>query len=245
MLSVIIPAYNCIEVLKYNVLALINQNIKEEYEVLVCDDGSPTSVEDEMIKLKVNFCLPFELKCFYQKKDGFGAGRARNLGVKHAKGNKLLFLDQDVIVSPGHIDLLLNVLQPRTFQTGIKKLVPLEFYKKYITDDKVILNNFSVFDKEHFGQIKATLSSFGVIYKSDFESVCGFDEDFKEWGLEDTELIDRLKDVGIKGFFLKTAISYHIHHEGHNIQTLTRKAQNIYHHKRNHKTGDGKFVSIN
>ena len=52
-------------------------------------------------------------------------------------------------------------------------------------------------------------------WRQDFLKVNGFNENLVGWGIDDSEMIQRLHNIGIKGKRLKFAgIAYHIfHHE--------------------------------
>lgn len=237
-LSVIIPTYNRKKVLRHTILSLINQGVND-YEVVVCDDGSDDGTYEEINKISRDYILPFTLEYCYQERKGFRAGQARNLGVKKSKADILVFVDHDVLSSPYVLQNFITV-KNGLFCCGIKKMVSLEFYAR--VSDYDILNDMKIFENIAFGHINATLSSFGAITRHDFELVDGFDEEFLGYGLEDTELIERLRDIRIHSGTDPKCIGYHIEHDGSRV---SRQSQDIYHHKRNHRTGTGKKISIN
>lgn len=87
--SVILPVYNVEEYLRKCLDTIVGQTLKE-IEILCVDDGS-TDGSPEILRE-------------YEKKDqrikvltqqNAGAGAARNLGLRHAKGKYLSFLDSD------------------------------------------------------------------------------------------------------------------------------------------------------
>jgi len=244
-LSVIIPTYNRKQILKYVILSLMNQDVKE-YEVLICDDGSNDGTDKEIEELKKNFSLPFELNYFRQDKKGFRAAAARNLGIINSKGEKIIFMDQDIIASPNVLKKIIENLQETYFCYGSLKMVPLIFFEENITDE-ILLNNFNVFEKQHHGIIRSTLSSFGIIYRKDIEKIRTgmefFDEDFEEYGLEDSELMKRLNDVCVKSFLNPKIICYHIEHD-YEKHTVSRSMQDRFHHKINNSSHDGKKVIL-
>lgn len=236
-MSIIVPTYNRKDVVCHAILALVNQSMTD-YEVIVSDDGSNDGTKEAIESLSQKYVLPFSLKYTYQEKNGFRAAKARNEGIKLATGKIIVFLDQDMIVAPNTLMKFKNIKE-NTFCFGLKLFVPISFYLENISDN-VILNDFEVIKNQKYGLIPATLSNFGAIHKSDILKVDGFDEDFDAYGLEDTELIDRLHDLHFHGYLDKGCWAYHIEHEKHN--GLFRKVQDLYHHKRNHKTGNGTKV---
>ena len=200
--SVILPCYMGQQELALTFAGLSMQTYPHHLlEVVVVDDGS-----DPPIKLPSE--LPFEASIISQERDGFGLARARNLGAQKAKGDILIFLDCDMIPEPqlieaharwhhvnefaltlgfrNHADFsgistedLINLKGPESSVIGRKVTTPqwIEFHMgrtKNLTSD----------DSDLFRV--ATGGNLGV-RKSFFESISGFDGDFKQWGGEDIE----------------------------------------------------------
>ena len=85
-ISVVIPTYNRIELLKRSIDSVINQTIKPS-EIIIVDDGSIDGTE-AMVKNKYD-----SLKLITQKNKG--ASAARNSGIKASSGEWICFLDSD------------------------------------------------------------------------------------------------------------------------------------------------------
>lgn len=226
-ISVIIPTYNRKNVLRHVILSISKQTLLPD-EVFICDDGSNDGTKEEVENLKN--IVNFKLEHLYQEKKGFRAAAARNMGINASTCEKIVFVDQDVILDKNAISYL-DQIGKNGFLSGLKKLVPLKFYEETINDE-VILNNFEVFEKQTFGNLKATLSSLGSIWKSDLEEVGNFSEDFIGYGLEDTDLIERLLFNKKKICFNGKCIGYHIAHN-YKENIVSRQIQDIYHAKHN------------
>ncbi len=82
--SIIIPVYNVEEYIKECLDSVVNQTYKD-YEVIVVNDGTKDKSMDIVKK--------YDVKVINQENQGLSA--ARNNGVKHSKGDYLLFLDSD------------------------------------------------------------------------------------------------------------------------------------------------------
>ena len=112
--SVVIPCYNSEKQLLNTLKFLVEQDFpKNQYEVIVIDDGSPRSIREGLMGFsKQNPDLI--LKGFYlprviektKNSARFRAGLARNLGAKHSKGKYLAFLDSDILVPPDYLSKL-------------------------------------------------------------------------------------------------------------------------------------------
>ncbi len=99
-ISVIIPVYNT----GLSAVQLIHNLLKNPYpnlEIIAVDDGS---TDDSFAKLKN--IKNKDLKIFHQA--NAGASSARNLGLKHATGDFISFLDSDDQISPQFFTELLK-----------------------------------------------------------------------------------------------------------------------------------------
>lgn len=109
--SIVIPVYNNWEYLQA-VLRHLSVQTNACFEVIVVDDGSSDDLRfqiSDYVK-NLNRSLNFKYIYFPRKEvrargdNQFRAGVARNLGVKHATGRLLLFLDSDVLVPPNFLE---------------------------------------------------------------------------------------------------------------------------------------------
>ena len=86
---------------------------REEYEVILVDDGSTDNTKQAVQKFMEQH-PSLNLKAIYfprvvERKPGdcrFRAGIARNLGVKYSEGEILAFLDADILVPPYYLEQL-------------------------------------------------------------------------------------------------------------------------------------------
>ena len=85
-ISVIIPTFNRLDLLKRAIESVLNQSIKP-YDIIVVDDGSIDDTS-EMIQQKYK-----SINLIQQKNSGVSA--ARNNGIKNAQGDWIALLDSD------------------------------------------------------------------------------------------------------------------------------------------------------
>lgn len=86
--SIIVPAYNVENYIDRCIKSLINQDIND-YEIIIVNDGSTDSTEEKILKwdnTKITFI---------NKKSNTGLSDSRNLGLKNARGEYILFVDSD------------------------------------------------------------------------------------------------------------------------------------------------------
>jgi cellulose synthase/poly-beta-1,6-N-acetylglucosamine synthase-like glycosyltransferase len=205
--TVIIPTYNRPDLLRRQLACLAAQTGDVLGEVLVCDDGSTTDTLAAM--------APFEgrvpgLKRFWQPDLGFRAGQARNLGIRAAKGDILLFVDDDLLFPADFVERhvaahreVLNGGPARRVVLGFRSrtMVPPvgcvpthEEMKGTDGDDRVELIG------EDGEGIVGHPHPWFFVYSCNFSvpnlPEVRFDEDFEGWGMEDTELGYRLVKAG-------------------------------------------------
>ena len=91
--SVVIPAYNSADTIEETLQSVLTQKFRE-HEVIVVNDGSPdTEKFERAIRSQLEDII-------YIRQRNFGAGPARNLGIEHARGEIIAFLDADDIWMP-------------------------------------------------------------------------------------------------------------------------------------------------
>lgn len=98
--SIIIPVYNAEAYLPQMLDSLIKQKFKEEdFEIIAVDDGST----DKSLEILKKYALKSKSLRVYTQKNQY-AGVARNLGMKYARGEYLLFLDSDDFFEPNLVE---------------------------------------------------------------------------------------------------------------------------------------------
>lgn len=108
-LSIIVPMYNEEKYIIHCLKSLLNQNIsKDEYEILVIDDGSTDNslkIVQEFHKNTANSNITI-----HTKKNG-GLSDARNFGYPLAKGKYIYFVDSDDYIASNVLDQLISCLE--------------------------------------------------------------------------------------------------------------------------------------
>ena len=103
LVTVVIPVYNGGTMLKAVVESCLSQDLDQAFEVLLIDSAS----SDGCIEV-----LPQDerLRLHRIRKEDFGHGRTRNLGVELARGEYVAFITQDAI--PANRMWLMNLIAP-------------------------------------------------------------------------------------------------------------------------------------
>jgi glycosyltransferase involved in cell wall biosynthesis len=177
MISVIVPTHNRRKLLEKKLKALEAQ--QQPFEVIVIADGCT----DDTAAFLQTYKPTYDLSCL--ETPGKGVSFARNLGAKEAKGDVLLFSDDDVIPSSGWIEAHAKVHAVANC-IGVGRLV---LPKELVGTGAAELPGPQVY----WWNITGNSSS---IPKHLFMQVGGYDETFLEYGGEDPDLGYRLKKAG-------------------------------------------------
>lgn len=201
MISVIIPTYNSEKTIEKCIRALLNQSYpKNEYEIIVVDDGSTDRTADVIPKFK-------RVKLIEQKHRGPAV--ARNLGVKNSKGQIILFTDADCIPDKKWIKNMVEPFDDKevigvsgTYKTFNKSSLIARFAGYEIEERHKKL------EKQKYIDFIGTFSA--AFRKNIFLKSKGFDETFTTSSGEDPELSFRIEKYG-KMVFQPNAFVYHFH----------------------------------
>jgi len=209
-LSVVIPTRNRMNILENTLILLESQTLDRSlFEVIVVDDGS----EDGTYEYMQGFTTPLSLK--YIRQDFRGASCARNVGVKNAAGEYVVFLGDDVHPSENLLEIYYEKFQQnegRVFFVGrtiwAKHLLKSSFIR-YLEDHshaQFMFNHIKDRDMVPPQYFNTANSAIPVRYLIS----CGlFDESLTLY--EDTELGMRLARLGLRLCYSEEAVAYHNH----------------------------------
>jgi len=199
--SVIIPTYNRKKVLKRCLETLFNQNFsKDDYQIVLVDNGSTDGTEKMIKKLSP----PCDF--LFLREERKGPHIARNLGIKHAKGEIIIFVDSDILTPPDFIKEHVKFHQIY----GEKVIVSGPTVRT-----SNLMDDFSDIEKrkkeEKFFNLSGPsfITSNLSVRKKYLTKVGGFDEDFEGLGWHDWELGYRLTKIGLFAKRNVNAIVYH------------------------------------
>ncbi len=192
--SVVIPTYNRRQILEKSLKSLFHQTYPSDgYEIIVVDDNS-TDGTGEMIK---SLDSPVELKYAYKERGG--PGSARNVGVRMARGEIIIFIDSDIIVCPEFIEAHMDARGDDGFVITQGPVIH--------TDD---MDNPTATPMKLTDISRAYFATGNVSIARDKLIEAGlFDEDFVEYGWEDLEIGMRLKRLSLKPVKAPEAKGYH------------------------------------
>jgi glycosyltransferase involved in cell wall biosynthesis len=166
-ISIIIPTYNEDDVIVDCINSLSQQSVSD-FEVIVVDDGSYDKTREVLSDLRLKIK---DLRFFEQ--DHKGAGVARNLGAKEAKGEILVFVDADMTFDKDFLkNLVIPIVEGKAKGTFSKE--------EYVSNwDNVWARCWSINEgwepkRRHPKRYPDHQPVFRAILKSEFDKVDGF-----------------------------------------------------------------------
>ena len=219
-ISVIIPtwkrAYELNEVCK----GLCLQTFKaSEFEVIICDSKS----NDQTQKIVDSYKEKINIIIIHSKINAQSI--KRNDGAKLAKGDILIFLDDDVIPTSSLLETYFKMHQ--SYKN--KVLLGLSLFSKKKEKDSNFIKYRNYRSKRVLSFSEDVPSNNFVsmnfsIKKSDFYKIGMFDEEFINYGGEDHDFPCRMEKLGFKSIMIPEAKSEHIEPN----PTLINRMRKIY-----------------
>lgn len=201
-------------------LALVLESIARQrttgcrFEVVVADDGSDDGTAEFVRRFAATAGFPLAFTT--QPHEGFRLARVRNNAARLARGDYLVFLDGDCMIPPQHLASHLARRRPGVVLLGYCARLPEEASRLLVPDNVAVTNigglapaaELALLARRHRrawwhnlirhpSKPRLAGGDFGV-WRSDFERVNGFDENFRGWGQEDDDLGLRLRSAGLR-----------------------------------------------
>ena len=204
-ISVVIPTYNRRSILEKCLQALEHQDPSgeiENYEVVVVDDGSSDGTPDWLRQNAARFP---HVRLVEQQHGGPAEGR--NRGVDHAKGDVIVFIDSDLVVTSSFLACHSRALSRRWNQQGNRLCFTYGAVINTANFDQPTAERHKLRDLSW-----AYFATGNVAIDRDVLERSGlFDLGFRLYGWEDLELGERLRQMGVELVKCPEAVGYHWH----------------------------------
>lgn len=253
-ITLILTTFNKTRHLRMSLESIAAQrNVDGKFELVVVDDGSDAETFEIIDQYKQR--VPFSVQVTTHDHDGFRVSQCRNEGVAVTQAPYLLFLDGDCMLPLDHVQRQLNarrkgwafgsdtlrLSQEDSEQLTVEDVRSGEFVrrtpKSLIREMQYIgLKDYYYTWRRHPYKPKLYGNNIAM-WRSDYEAINGFDENFVGWGCEDDDVRMRLTDLGVRiGSLRATAWTVHLWHpvttctpdlwkEGSNVGYLQRSVR--------------------
>lgn len=209
-----------IQLCTYNRAALLErvldacfEQTANAYEVVLVNDGSTDETPAVIARAKERATCAFTVI----DQPNSGLARGRNAGIARACGERIIFIDDDVLPLPNFVQ---------------------EHLRSHAAHPLAIVRGGAI-NVESFDDLPPPVWSIGN-YSGNFfwttnvsvplatiRAIGGFNEDFAEYGWEDIDVGLRLRFAGVKAVFNKHALAYHYkpRPRAANVEKMIRQAQ--------------------
>ncbi len=211
--SIIIPVFNKLELTRQCLTTLASLTMMPEYEVIVVDNNSTDGTAEFLASLGGDVQV-------ISNQENYGFARACNQGAKAARGEFLLFLNNDTIPTEGWLNALVDEVErhPDVAVVGSKLLYedgtiqhagvafsrtifgPYHIYQKVPADSPMVNR------RREFQCVTAACM---LVRWEVFEQAEKFDEGFKN-GFEDVDLCLKIRDLGWRIIYRPDSVVYHL-----------------------------------
>jgi glycosyltransferase involved in cell wall biosynthesis len=218
LVSFIVPVYNKLPHLRNCLLSLKHQSHPPD-ELVVSDDGSEDDVVPFLEAYKAT--VPFPITYVRQPRQGYRAAKCRNNAARLAKGDHLVFCDQDLVLTTNYLQAFAGNRRLGRFLCA--DTIYLDEEQTHRLDDAAITSaRFETLvtpaqvgyltkrrrnERLYFWLRRLHLRYMGAklrgglfgLSASDLKTVNGFDEEYRDGGNEDDDLGFRLNAIGVVG----------------------------------------------
>jgi glycosyltransferase involved in cell wall biosynthesis len=231
LVSLIVPTFERPRSLYLSLLSLERQaGVRDDdLEIVIADDGSQDETADvvEAFKKTSRHKVVFTTHAH----DGFQLTRTRNDGVRASSAPYLVFLDGDCVAPAHHVAEHIERRRPRTVMAGFCYYLsretsatidaasvrsggfescPTPAQRKQLAKMDRKARFYALIRHPHRPKLYG--GDFGM-WRSDYELVNGFNEEFTGWGCEDDEFRLRLRRAGVKvRSILRWTRTFHLWH---------------------------------
>ena len=245
-ISVLTTLYNRPDHLRLLAAALAAQTRPPD-ELVVADDGSDAATGAALARFLPACGIP--ARVVRQEKDGYRLAAARNLAIRAATGDYLLFLDCDVAplpdavaiheknAAPGRLLCGHRALLDETATQALFAVVPaprdadweLAWRSADLTEAETadkLFARYAALRRWHLARPHKPklLGCHFSLFRADVERVNGFDENYVGWGYEDDDFARRLYQAGVAPrSVIAAARALHLWHPSLAPQALARR----------------------
>ena len=234
--SIVIPHFNRIEMLRRTLAMLTHSNHPlNRMEIIIVDDGST----DPPLEMIPEFNQWFEIILVIQEDQGYRLSEARNLGIRTASHDHIIILDCDMAPVPDLVPRMLRLLacDPRVIVCGHRRYVDAnQVAVDEVLGDPTVMTNLPDIETANPIMAGASASDWreGMYSKTNelleepypfrafcggnvgfsqslIDSIGGFDVEFNAWGAEDTEFGFRAWNAGY--YFVPDRLAIGLHQE--------------------------------
>jgi glycosyltransferase involved in cell wall biosynthesis len=240
--ALLISTYNWPEAIELVLNSALVQSVFFT-EIIIADDGSNEDTKQLIEQFQQKTDMP--IHHIWQEDLGFRKSKILNKAIAQTTADYIIQVDGDCIMHENFVEDHVKAAQKGVYLYGsrvnilpnfvadifAKKQINFNFFSKQIKNKTRSLHIpfLSKFYKIHDGISKKFRGCNVSYWRDDFIAINGYNEDFEGWGREDSDLVIRMGNNGVKAKRIRYAgIVFHIHHKINSKQNfeLNDKIQN-------------------
>lgn len=214
-ISIIVPMYN-VEKYLADCLDSILEQTYHDYELILINDGST----DCTLEIAEGYAKKYPEKIFLHTKENAGPGLARNMGIKQAKGEYLLFIDSDDVVDSTMLEELYesayildsDIVFCPYFRHGLYQEITIE--GSFNLDSDKVYTGADFLDKTDY-----TVTTCSKLYRTEFIRQFLFPD---HW-FEDVAWLPVVMSYAQKISYVPTAFYHYLRHESSIVSSISDK----------------------
>ena len=206
IVSVVIPTHNRSDALALTLAELAKQDFRDPWEAVVVNNRS-TDDTDEVVRRQ---SFPVPLRLVHEETPG--AAPARNRGAREARGEILIFIDNDILVPPDFVRRHVETLRANPGCWFIGRVVnPPELRRSVFGRyrDDLHESYFRHLPTEGLADYEGATGQNWAMRKEEFVAAGGFDEGYAIASCEDSELALRARRKGFRTMFNPRSVVVH------------------------------------
>ncbi|HJT20589.1 MAG TPA: glycosyltransferase [Nitrospira sp.] len=206
-ISIVIPTYNRSHQLMACLVACSRLDYPRDcFEVIVVDDGGAESLDAAIREVQGRLTVRL------LRQNNAGPAAARNHGAGAAKGEWLVFTDDDCEPASDWLNALAERFVARPDDAVGGRTLNALTRNLYSTTSQLVLSYMLEYDGAIRGRVQFSPSCNVAFPAKRFLDIGGFDTSFPRSAGEDRELCDRWQQQGHGMIHAPEAIVYHSHH---------------------------------
>jgi glycosyltransferase involved in cell wall biosynthesis len=215
VVSIIIPVYNALHMTQACLASVYRETKDVAFEVVLIDNASEDNTPvwlDDAKKKYPNLTV-------YRMDKNIGFGPAVNIGFQRSKGEYVVILNNDTLVSSGWLNKLLEVMDK---DNSIGIISPVTNYvgegpqidegAKELTPDEELINQYAqqIAERKDVLYEANRLVFFCVLLRRELiDTIGGLDEGYEKGNFEDDDYCLRTRMLGYQLAIAKNAFVYH------------------------------------
>ena len=225
--SLVTPTYNWPEALELLLLSALNQSHLPD-EIIVADDGSKEDTKELIDRIKT--LSPIPIIHVWHEDNKNQKPKIMNKAIAASNYDYIIEIDGDIIMHKDFVKDHLSSAKSNTYLYGSRVNITKDHLKTLFDKKQIAFNFFSKGIKKRTRTLR--IPFLGDLYrvkekrskklrgcnisfwKDDFLKINGFNEELVGWGIDDSEMAQRLHNIGVKAKRLRyKGIVYHIYHK--------------------------------